>query len=42
MLTLGQLLLLALIVIVVWLVGKVKKHEDRIGSLENGEEKGES
>ena len=33
--TLGQLLLLVLIVAVVWLGSKLKKHEERIDDLEN-------
>ena len=32
--TLGQLLLVALIVAVIWVGGKLKKHEERIGELE--------
>jgi len=37
--TLAQLLLLALIVAVVWLGSKLKKHEERIRNLESsGEE----
>jgi len=34
--TLGQLLLLVLIVVVVWLGKKLKKHEQRIKELEDG------
>jgi len=32
--TLGQLLLLVLIVVVFWLVSRLKKHEQRIDELE--------
>ena len=32
--TLGQLLLVALIVAVIWVGGKLKKHEERIDDLE--------
>ena len=32
--TLGQLLLLVLIVVIFWLVSKLKKHEQRIDKLE--------
>ena len=32
--TLGQLLLVALIVAVIWVGSKLKKHEERIGDLE--------
>lgn len=42
--TLGQLLLLVLIVVVFWLGRKLKKHEDRIDKLESEvkEESGQS
>jgi len=42
--TLGQLLLLVLIVVVFWLGSKLKKHEDRIDELESKgkEESGQS
>jgi len=33
--TLGQLLLLVLIVVVFWLVSKLKKHDQRIDKLED-------
>ena len=32
--TLGQLLLLGLIVVIVWMGSRVKKHEERIDELE--------
>jgi len=32
--TLGQLLLVALIVAVIWVGGKLKKHDERISDLE--------
>jgi len=38
--TLGQLLLLVLIVVVFWLGSKLKKHEDRIEKLESKGEEG--
>ena len=34
--TLGQLLILVLIGVVIWLGSKLKKHEERIGTLEDG------
>jgi len=37
--TLGQLLILALIVVVIWLGKKLKKHEEKIKKLEDKLEK---
>ena len=36
--TLGQLLILVLIVVVFWLASRLKKHEQRIEELEGKEE----
>ena len=38
--TLGQLLLLALIIVVIWLGKKLKKHEEKIRELEGRLKKG--
>ena len=40
--TLGQLLLVALIVAVIWVGSKLKKHEERIDDLEGKSEKEEA
>jgi len=37
--TLGQLLLLVLIVVVFWLVSRLKKHDQRIDKLEGKDNK---